>query len=80
MERKKGMKVGTKLGICVGIAFLFFCLAQGQNYQSITELYSAAIEMSTNAGLQEEAQVLLLQIFRDLLKVRAKVLALVIIF
>lgn len=57
MERKKGMKVGTKLGICVGVAFLFFCLAQWQNYQSITELYREAMTLSTNAGLQEEAKV-----------------------
>ena len=36
---------------------MFFCLAQWQNYQSITELYQAAIELSATAGLQEEAQV-----------------------
>lgn len=57
MSEKKGLKVGAKLGICIGIAFLFFCLAQWQNYQSIVELYQAAMEMSTNAGLQEEANV-----------------------
>ena len=44
-NKKKGLKVGTKLGICIGIAFLFFCLAQWQNFQSIKELYQAALDV-----------------------------------
>ncbi|MBE5952433.1 MAG: methyl-accepting chemotaxis protein [Lachnospiraceae bacterium] len=52
---KKGLKVGAKLGICIAIAFLFFCLAQWQNFQSIKQLYQAGMELSTKANLQEEA-------------------------
>lgn len=56
MKKKKGFKVRSKLVISIGVAFFFFCLAQGQNYMSIKQLYQAGKEVCSNAGLTEEAQ------------------------
>ena len=55
-QKKKGLKVGAKLGICICVAFLFFCLAQWQNFQSIRVLYQAGMDLSRVANLQEEAK------------------------
>jgi len=56
-NKKKGLTVGGKLGICIGVAFAFFCLAQWQNFQSIKALYLAGMEISSMANLQEEAKI-----------------------
>lgn len=55
-NKKKGLKVGMKLGICICVAFAFFCLAQWQNFEAIKGLYQAGIEISKAANLEEEAK------------------------
>lgn len=50
------MKIGTKIYICIGILFAYFCVAQIFNYTNIRKLYQAAVEAGETAGISEEQQ------------------------
>ncbi len=56
MKKKKQMKIGTKVYICIGILFAYFCVAQIFNYTNIRKLYQAAVTAGETAGISEEQQ------------------------
>lgn len=56
MKAKKKMKIGTKVYICIGILFAYFCVAQIFNYTNIKKLYEAAVVVGETAGISAEQQ------------------------
>ena len=56
MKAKKKMRIGTKVYICVGILFAYFCVAQIFNYTNIRKLYQTAVEVGELAGISAEQQ------------------------
>lgn len=55
-KEKKGLKISTRIIICLGVMFAFFCMAQLQNYANISELYNTAIEICKETGIDAERQ------------------------
>ena len=56
MKATKKMKIGTKVYICIGILFAYFCVAQIFNYTNIKKLYEAAVVAGETAGISAEQQ------------------------
>ena len=56
MKATKKMKIGTKVYICIGILFAYFCVAQIFNYTNIKKLYEAAVVVGETAGISAEQQ------------------------
>lgn len=56
MKATKKMKIGTKVYICIGILFAYFCVAQIFNYTNINKLYEAAVVAGETAGISAEQQ------------------------
>lgn len=55
-ETQKGLKISTRIIICLGVMFAFFCMAQLQNYANIAELYNTAIDICKETGIDAERQ------------------------
>ncbi|MBR5773982.1 MAG: methyl-accepting chemotaxis protein [Clostridia bacterium] len=58
MKKKRKMKIGTRIYICIGILFAYFCVAQLFNYTNIQKLYEAAVIAGETAGISQEQQAI----------------------